>query len=59
MKNYIFTANSANMLPTRYVLSSELFIACYKKIVKKVIPCIITKRFLNFTTNETFYICKE
>lgn len=47
------------MLPIRYALNSKLLIAYYKKIVKKIIPCIAVKKYLNFTTDKTFNIYKE
>lgn len=59
MKDYILTVNLVNMPPTRSTLSSELFIAYYKKMVKKIAPCIAIKRYFNFTTNKIFNIRKK
>lgn len=59
IKNYIFIANSANMPSTKRTLSSKLFIAYYKKTVKKITSYITAKRYLNFTTDETSNIHKE
>lgn len=59
MKDYILTANPANMPPTRRALNGELLIACYEKTVKKIIPCIAAERYLNFTTDEISNIRKE
>lgn len=59
VKDYILTANPANMPPTRRALSGELLIACYEKTIKKIIPCIAAERYLNFTTDETSNIRKE
>lgn len=59
IKNYILTTNPANMLFTRYAFSDELLIICYEKTVKKIIPCIPTKKYLNFTIDETFNIHKK
>lgn len=59
MKDYILTANPANMPPTRHTLSGDLLIACYEKTVKKITPRIASERYLNFTTDETSNIRKE
>lgn len=59
MKNYIFITNLANILPIRYTFSNELFIAYYKKIVKKIKYCIAAKRYFNFIINKTSNICKK
>ena len=59
MRNYILTANPANIPPKRQILSGELLIACYKKTIQKAIPWITAERYLNFTTDVTSKIRKE
>lgn len=59
IKDYIITANLANMLPMRRFLNNELFIFFYEKMVKKIIPRINVKRYLKINTNKTFNIRKK
>lgn len=59
MKNYILITNLANILPIKYVFSSKLFIAYYKKIVKKITYYIVAKRYFNLIIDKTSNICKE
>lgn len=59
MRNYILTANLANIPPHRRLISDELLIAYYEKIKKKVVPQIASESFLNFTTDKTSNIHKE
>ena len=59
MRNYILTANRANIPPQRRVLSGDLLVVCYEKKIKKVAPCIATERCLDFTTDETSNTRKE
>lgn len=59
MKDYILTANPANIPLTRRAFSGKLLITCYKKTVKKITPCIAAKKNLNFTIDKTSNICKK
>ncbi len=59
MRDYILTANPANIPSRRRKLSGELLIACYGKAIQKVIPRITAERYLNFTTDKTSNIRKE
>lgn len=59
MRDYILTANPANIPPHRRLISGELLIACYEKTKKKVVPRIASESFLNFTTDETSNVRKE
>lgn len=47
------------MSPTRYALSDKLFIAYYKKTIKKITPYIIIKRYLNFIIDKFCNIHKK
>lgn len=47
------------MLPIKHTFSGKLFIAYYKKIVKKITHCIAAKRYFNFIIDKTSNICKE
>ena len=54
--NYIFIANFTNILFRCYILNRKLLIAYYQKTIQKIIPQIIVKKQLNFTTDNTLNI---
>ncbi len=59
MRDYILTANPANIRPGHRTLSGELLIACCEKTIQKVISRITAEKYLNFTTDEISNIRKE
>lgn len=59
MRDYILTANPANIPLQSRALSGDLLVASYEKTIKKVAPRIATERCLKFTTDETSIIRKE
>ena len=54
MRNYIFIANLANILPKYCIFCRELLITYYKKTIQKAISQITAKKYLNFIINKTF-----